>query len=146
MPSSLVRRISILASYLPLANSDNGRDCGFSPDLTGGSGGPTLEGYASLRRPDGDVVSNGIQEKAVENLAKHGVSFDEASTVFQDVLSATIADPLHSTAEERFVLIGNSCHNRLLVVVHTDRGDRVRIISARPATKRERRDHEENAQ
>ena len=85
------------------------------------------------------------QKKARSNLAKHGVSFDEASTVFQDVLSVTIADPLHSTVEERFVLIGNSCRNRLLVVVHTDRGDRVRIISARLATRRERRNYEENA-
>jgi len=84
-------------------------------------------------------------KKARSNLAKHGASFDEASTVFQDVLSVTIEDPLHSTAEERFVLIGNSCRNRLLVVVHTDRGERVRIISARPATRRERRSYEENA-
>lgn len=83
--------------------------------------------------------------KAHDNLAKHGVSFDEASTVFQDGLSITIADPLHFTDEERFVLIGHSCRNRLLVVVHVDRGVRTRIISARPATKRERRNYEENA-
>ncbi|MBU4273012.1 MAG: BrnT family toxin [Planctomycetes bacterium] len=84
--------------------------------------------------------------KAKSNMAKHGVLFDEASTVFQDPLSLTISDPLHSADEERFVQIGHSCHNRLLVVVHTDRGGRVRIISARAATKRERRNHEKNAQ
>jgi uncharacterized protein len=83
--------------------------------------------------------------KAHGNLAKHGVSFDEASTAFQDTLSVTIADPLHSTDEERFVLIGHSHRNRLLVVVHTDRGNRVRIISARTAAKRERRNYEKNA-
>ena len=84
--------------------------------------------------------------KARSNSAKHGVSFDEASTAFQDSLSITIGDPLHSADEERFVLIGNSCRNRLLVVVHTERGSRIRIISARPATSRERRNYEENAQ
>ena len=83
--------------------------------------------------------------KARGNVAKHGVTFDEASTVFQDVLSATIGDPLHSEDEERFVLIGHSHRGRLLVVVHTERGDRVRVITARPATARERREYEENA-
>jgi uncharacterized DUF497 family protein len=85
-------------------------------------------------------------EKAKSNLAKHGVSFDEASTVFQDPLSITIGDPLHSDDEDRFVQIGHSCNNRLLVVVHADRGGRARIISARLATRRERRNYEENAQ
>jgi uncharacterized protein len=85
------------------------------------------------------------QRKARSNLAKHGVSFDEAATVFEGMLSITITDPLHSTDEERFVQMGNSCRNRLLVVAHTDRGGRVRIISARPATRRERRTYEENA-
>jgi len=85
-------------------------------------------------------------KKARSNLVKHGVSFDEASSSFQDALSITIADPLHSADEERFVLVGYSYRNRLLVVVHTDRGDRVRIISARQATQRERTNYEENAQ
>jgi hypothetical protein len=85
-------------------------------------------------------------EKARSNLTKHGVSFDEASTAFKDVLSITISDPLHSEDEERLVLIGRSCRNRLLVIVHTDRDDRVRVISARPATRRERSRYEENAQ
>ncbi len=83
-------------------------------------------------------------EKARANKVKHGITFDEASTAFEDGLSVTIPDPLHSVDEERFVLIGYSCLGRLLVVVHTDRGDRVRIISARPATRKERRFHEEN--
>jgi uncharacterized DUF497 family protein len=83
--------------------------------------------------------------KARRNVVKHGVTFDEASTAFQDVLSVTIADPLHSEEEDRFVLIGHSHRDRLLVVIHTERGDRIRIITARPASARERRIHEENA-
>ena len=84
-------------------------------------------------------------DKARSNFAKHGVSFDEAATVFQDVLSIAISDPLHSEDEERFVLIGCSYLNRVVVVVHTERGDGVRMISARKATKRERSRYEENA-
>jgi len=83
-------------------------------------------------------------EKAKTNLSKHGVSFDEASTVFKDELSITIADPMHSDDEDRFVVIGCSHRNRILIVVHTDRGDRIRIISARPATRKERKYYEEN--
>ena len=79
------------------------------------------------------------------NLTKHDVTFDEASTVFQDTLSVTIGDPLHSVNEERFVLVGHSRRNRLLVVVHTDRAERIRIISARLATARERRQYAEDA-
>jgi uncharacterized protein len=84
--------------------------------------------------------------KAESNLVKHGVSFDEASTAFRDVLSITIDDPLHSEDEDRFVLLGTSSRNRLLVVAHTERGDRIRIISARPATRRERLRYEEDPQ
>lgn len=82
--------------------------------------------------------------KARGNRAKHGVSFDEAATAFRDPLSITIGDPLHSEDEKRFVLIGYSFRNRLMVVVHTERGGRIRIISARPATRRERLRYEEN--
>ena len=82
--------------------------------------------------------------KARSNLAKHGVSFDEAATVFGDPLSVTIGDPLHSEFEERFVLIGYSLRNRLLVVVHAARGGRIRVISARTATRKERLGYEEN--
>jgi uncharacterized DUF497 family protein len=82
--------------------------------------------------------------KARRNLTLHGVSFDEASTAFQDPLSKTIADPLHSEDEKRFVLLGHSHRNRLLVVVHTERGDRIRLISARLASNRERVRYEES--
>jgi len=85
-------------------------------------------------------------QKAKINLQKHGVSFTEASTAFEDVLSLTIDDPLHSSDEERLVLIGMSFKNRLTIVVHTERGDNIRIISARKATKKERKYYENNAQ
>jgi uncharacterized DUF497 family protein len=81
--------------------------------------------------------------KAAENLARHGVSFEEAATVFRDVLSATGADPDHSFDEERFVTFGVSTDNRLLTIAHTDRDDTIRIISARPATPSERKIYEE---
>jgi len=82
------------------------------------------------------------KKKAKENEKKHGISFEEASTVFGDPLSLTIDDPLHSIGEERFVIIGVSHLNRLLVVVHTERKDKIRIISARPVTTHERRNYE----
>jgi uncharacterized DUF497 family protein len=81
--------------------------------------------------------------KAVENLAKHGVSFQEAATVFRDPLSATGADPDHSIGEERFITFGVSTSGRLLVVAHTEDGDTIRIITARPATAAERKIYEE---
>jgi len=81
-------------------------------------------------------------DKASGNLAKHGVSFAEASTVFADPLSRTIPDPLHSDDEERFIIVGESAAGHTLVVVHTHRGESVRIISARKATPRERKDYE----
>jgi uncharacterized DUF497 family protein len=84
-------------------------------------------------------------DKARRNLEIHGVSFDEASTAFKDTLSLAIHDPLHSDEEERFILIANSAKNHLLVVVHTERGERIRIISARKATKKEREQYEEDA-
>ena len=83
------------------------------------------------------------EDKASQNLQKHGVSFEEAATVFGDTLSLTIEDPLHSMEEQRFVTIGLSLRHRILVLVHTDRGDNVRIISARAATRRERKGYEE---
>lgn len=90
------------------------------------------------------LLFEGDPKKARLNLRWHEVSFDEASTAFRDPLARTIDDPLHSQEEERTVLIGNSQQGRLLIVVHTERGDRIRIISARLATKRERPDCEEN--
>jgi uncharacterized DUF497 family protein len=82
------------------------------------------------------------EEKARKNLKKHGVSFEEASTILGDPLSLTIYDPLHSEEEDRFVTLGESDKSRLLVVVFTDRDSRIRIISARVATRRERKDYE----
>jgi hypothetical protein len=82
--------------------------------------------------------------KAASNLAKHGVSFEEAATVFGDPLSVTIFDPAHSQTEERFIILGRSHLDKLLVVVHTERGDNIRIISARHASRRERKCYEEN--
>ncbi len=83
--------------------------------------------------------------KARTNIEIHGISFDEASTVFSDTLSLAIYDPLHSDVEDRFIIIGNSFRNNLLVIVHTERGDKIRIISARNATKKEGKQYEENA-
>ena len=83
--------------------------------------------------------------KAEKNIKIHGVSFDEASTSFKDTLSLTVCDSLHSGKEDRVVLIGNSHKNHLLVVVHTEKGDKIRIICARKATKNEKRQYEENA-
>ena len=80
--------------------------------------------------------------KAAENLRKHNISFQEAITVFSDFLSLTIPDPLHSQSEERLVTIGYSEKQRLLVVVHTERGDVIRVISAREATSYERKTYE----
>ena len=81
-------------------------------------------------------------EKARLNRAKHDVSFEEAATAFGDPLSVTISDPDHSDEEDRFILLGQTHTGRLVVVVLTDRGDKVRIISARLATRRERRAYE----
>jgi len=84
-------------------------------------------------------------DKAEANLRKHGVSFDEASTVFGDPFARTRPDPLHSVEEDRWITLGESEEGRLLVVVHTDSGDDVvRIISARPPTGREWRTYAES--
>ncbi len=81
--------------------------------------------------------------KARRNLRKHGIGFDEASTVFADTLSISIPDPSHSEDEERWVTMGLSNRRRLLVVVHTEEGEMIRIISARTADRLERRKYEE---
>jgi len=82
-------------------------------------------------------------DKAQANLKKHGVSFEEASTVFRDPLALTIPDPVHSQVEDRFITLGESIRRRLLVVVATDREDKIRLISARLANRRERKNYEE---
>ena len=81
-------------------------------------------------------------QKAEENLRSHGVAFTEAQTVFGDPFEATIPDPDHSDGELRFLSLGRSDADRLLVVSYTERGSRVRIISARESAPRERRDYE----
>ena len=81
-------------------------------------------------------------KKAESNLRKRGISFAEAATVFFDPLSITIPDPLHSLTEDRFVITGLSNRSRCLVVVHSDRGDKIRIISARLASSSERKKYE----
>ena len=78
-------------------------------------------------------------DKARANATRHGVEFAEAATAFADALSVTIPDPDHSLGEQRFVTLGMSHRQRLLVVAHTESGDRIRIISARRATRQEQR-------
>ena len=85
------------------------------------------------------------QRKANSNLKKHGVSFQEATSVFADALSKTIPDPDHSASEARFIDLGISHRNRLLVVSYTERGEIIRIISARHASRSERKDYENKA-
>ena len=81
--------------------------------------------------------------KARRNLRKHRIDFDEASTIFADTLSITIPDPDHSDDQERWVTVGLSNRHRLLVVVHTEEGETIRLISGRRANRLERRKYEE---
>ncbi|HSU83798.1 MAG TPA: BrnT family toxin [Thermoanaerobaculia bacterium] len=83
--------------------------------------------------------------KAASNLSKHGVSFEEALTVFDDPLAVIFDDEDHSQGELREIIIGHSNRNQLVLACFTERSRRVRIISARPATRRERENYEENA-
>ena len=83
-------------------------------------------------------------EKAESNFKKHRVSFEEGATVFNDPIIATIPDPDHSEDEDRFVSIGMSVVRRLLTVIHTYRKERIRLISARKATKNEKRYYKSN--
>jgi hypothetical protein len=85
-------------------------------------------------------------EKALKNLSKRGVSFEEVSTVFGDPLCATAPDPDHSSDEYRYITIGLFVRSRLIMVSHADRGRRVRIISARQLTRAERIAYEEETQ
>ncbi len=85
-------------------------------------------------------------EKAKTNFRKHRVSFAEAATVFGDPLGITIYDPDHSRNEDRYLTVGKTEHGRAVVVAHTDRSNRTRIISARELTRAERKDYEEEIQ
>jgi hypothetical protein len=82
-------------------------------------------------------------QKARSNFRKHGISFAEAITVFGDLGAVTVDDLLHSSFEDRMAIIGLSGRRRLVVVTHVSRGATIRIISARPATRREYRLYEE---
>ena len=85
-------------------------------------------------------------EKAETNIGKHNVSFDEAQTLFRDPLAFIFDDEAHSVSERREIIIGHSANDRLLIVCFTERREGViRIFSSRPATRKERRDYEENA-
>jgi hypothetical protein len=92
------------------------------------------------------VIFTWDPEKAAANLRKHGVDFREAATVIDDPLSTTFPDSDHSTSEQRFLTIGMSAPGRMLVVAHTEQGQTIRIISARPVTRRERKFYEEDQQ
>jgi uncharacterized DUF497 family protein len=83
------------------------------------------------------------KNKAVKNLSKHGVSFEEAKTVFYDPLYVDFYDPEHSESEERYLIVGESDRGRLLIVSYTERGDVIRLISAREVTQNEREAYEE---
>lgn len=83
-------------------------------------------------------------QKAASNLRTHGVGFDEASTVFGDPLALLMPDPDHSVEETRYILLGRSNRQRLLVIAFAERPPRTRLISARRATRRERSKYEEN--
>lgn len=82
-------------------------------------------------------------DKAATNFEKHGIDFHDAATVFGDPLAITYHDVIHSVDEDRFVTFGTTSSGRLVVIVHVDRGERTRIISARDMTRRERRQYEE---
>jgi uncharacterized DUF497 family protein len=83
------------------------------------------------------------ENKAAKNLSKHQVSFDEAKTVFDDPLYIDFYDPDHSEDEDRYLIVGQSTRGRLLIVSYTERGNSVRLISAREVTSKERRVYEE---
>lgn len=83
------------------------------------------------------------RRKTARNLARHGVSFQEATSVFDDLLSITVSDPDHSGEENRFIIVGQSHRGRLLIVSHAERGGRIRLINARELTRTERNVYEE---
>jgi uncharacterized DUF497 family protein len=89
------------------------------------------------------VIVEWDNRKAAANLRKHGVAFDEVVTALKDPLAVTYRDPDHSADESRFLTFGLSARRRILVVAHTDRGEVIRLISARSATRSERRAYEE---
>src|SRR5215467_2481076 len=89
-----------------------------------------------------DIQFEWDDDKAASNLEKHGVSFEEASTVFRDPFALIFDDETHSIEEQREIIIGHSTRNRLLLVCFTERGEKLRIFSTRPATRKESQDYE----
>ena len=92
----------------------------------------------------GDIIFEWDPTKDAANRRKHGIGFAEATSVFGDPLSITIPDPDHGIGEERFIIVGMSEIQKLLIVVHTVRGQRIRLISARAATRNETHSYEED--
>jgi uncharacterized DUF497 family protein len=130
-----------------LAVAPEPHDSIFSVGLVGGPVNLALDAFLEPKRRSRYRTHMSVRvewdpEKAEANAARHGVTFDEAAAVFLDPLSLTIPDPDHSFEEDRFVTLGSSKAGRLLTVVHTERGDAIRVISAREATPRERRTYE----
>jgi len=93
----------------------------------------------------GDLQFTWDPAKAAANLRKHGVAFEDASTVFRNPLAQVLPDPTHSEQEQRSLIVGHSAGGRLLLVVFTEMEERIRIISARDASARERREYEEHS-
>ena len=85
------------------------------------------------------------ENKAIANLSKHGVSFEEAKTIFDDPFYVDFYDPDHSENEERYLIVGESSQGRLLIVSYAERKDSIRLISAREVTRKEREIYEEGA-
>jgi uncharacterized DUF497 family protein len=98
---------------------------------------------SSVGIQSGSVIYEWDAAKAKSNRKKHGVSFEQATAVFLDPFAATYPDPDHSAAEHREITLGHTIEGRLIFVAHCQRGNRIRIISARPATTRERHQYEE---
>lgn len=97
---------------------------------------------ADFQNDEGHLEFTWDPNKATSNESKHGVSFEEASTVFRDPLARIFDNEIHSIEEPREIIIGHSTRNRLLLVCFTERGNKPHIFSARPATRRERQDYE----
>ena len=93
----------------------------------------------------GDLQFTWDPGKASANLRKHGVAFEDASTVFRNPLAKVLPDPTHSEQEQRSLILGHSAGGRLLLVVFTETEERIRIISARDASARERHEYEEHS-
>jgi uncharacterized protein len=107
--------------------------------------GPTGRLRGVRRYRFGELEFSWDERKALQNARRHGVRFEEAATAFVDPLGRVYDDPDHSETETRFILVGHSLAGRLLLVVHAEKGDTIRIISARRPTPRERAEYEADA-